>query len=194
MLSQAKSVAKAQRKTMSILLIACSLLWSKSFSPERLAVTLRFVVEATARVQRDLPLSEMDVKLHNLLHLVHKITVSGPLWVTSMFAYESMWKTLGKWATNTARVEATMIRKYSDFEYAAWRYLQDPQSFSPNVLGRFPELDVQVSSTYWFPEAGMNDSVTVKLLGAGVFHALRAKRDIAKAQAILVNLHLHYVR
>jgi hypothetical protein len=50
-LSHAKSIAVPQRRAMVKLMIACNLLWSKSFTPELLATTHRLVVEAVAQVQ-----------------------------------------------------------------------------------------------------------------------------------------------
>jgi hypothetical protein len=192
--NQANSIGELQRKTMSILLIACSLLWSKSFTPERLALTLRLVIEAVARVHKHFPLTEMDIKLHNLMHLVHKITVSGPLWVTSMFGYEGMWKRFGEWGKNKSDVEVTMLRKYSDYEYMCWRYLADPSKFSANVEKRFPLLGSDHVKNFWFAEAGMPPSIDAQLLGKGEERLLLRDRKGAKANDMLLNLHLHYSR
>jgi hypothetical protein len=192
--NQARSLGEAQRRTMCILLIACNLLWSKSFTPERLAMTCRLVIEAVARVQRDLPLTEMDIKLHNLMHLVQKITVSGPLWVTSMFCYEGMWRRFGLWGTNKTYVEATMLRKYSDFEYMCWRYMEHPEVFSADISSRYPLLGSSIVRPFWFAEAGMNDMVEVQVHGAEHVRDLMRRHGGQRSHSMRLDLLLHYDR
>ena len=70
------------------------------FTAEEAHLRLREVVMALVAVERCLPSSELDTKLHNPLHLVGSLHTTGPLYATSMFPYESLYGMLTRWAKN----------------------------------------------------------------------------------------------
>jgi hypothetical protein len=101
------------------LLKACNFLWWKSFhSKEAVEMGRTLVCEAVAAVEAYLPCTELDIKLHNLVHLVDKILMVGPLWVTSMFPYESMNHTLVSMAKSPHHPEVSSIHSYAVYELA----------------------------------------------------------------------------
>jgi hypothetical protein len=120
-LLHATSLGKNQHLAMLQLLKACNMLWWKSYhSKECLLEVQKLVVEAVCAVQAYLPCSELDIKLHNMLHLVEKIRMTGPLMMTSMFPYETLNGELIRRATNKANPEATMMRSTVLYEVGSF--------------------------------------------------------------------------
>ncbi|EFJ48161.1 hypothetical protein VOLCADRAFT_104850 [Volvox carteri f. nagariensis] len=74
------------------------------------------VVEAVCLVELCLSVNEMDIKLHNLLHLVDSIKNIGPLFAASMFPPESIWGQLGRWAHSKVHMEPCMFFNALDKE------------------------------------------------------------------------------
>jgi hypothetical protein len=67
------------------------------------------VIEVICAAEQHLSASECDIKWHNYSHTIQKIRATGPVWVTSMWVYESMWSVLGKLATKKDTPEITCI-------------------------------------------------------------------------------------
>jgi hypothetical protein len=139
------------------------------------------------QVQLCLPITEMDVKLHNLLHLVNKIIASGPLWTTSMFVYEGMWQYLGRWATNKAHPEVTMLRNFADYEYVSWLHFNDPGMFSAGAQICHPILISEPQKAFWFQQE-------LDLTGNIEMKGKETLVDLGKEKDLAMNLLRHYVR
>lgn len=107
-------------------------------------------------VEAYLPVNEMDIKLHGLLHLVEKIHNIGPLWTTSMFPYESMW---GKLVAMLS-----LLRSFADFELAAFAYWRDPDGFMvPGASLLTTKYAAEVSARFQIPMSAPNNSVSLQL-------------------------------
>jgi hypothetical protein len=120
-LLHATRLGKQQHMAMLQLLKACNMLWWKSYhSTACLLEVQKLVVEAVCAVQAYLPASELDIKLHDMLHLVEKIRMTGPLMMTSMFPYETLNGGLIRRATNKANPEATMMRSNVLYEVGSF--------------------------------------------------------------------------
>lgn len=63
--------------TLRLLFQACGLLWVKELHQESLPTLQALVTEAVCMVERHLPISERDIKLHILTQLVHSIKNYG---------------------------------------------------------------------------------------------------------------------
>lgn len=86
-----KDVSRACKSVLYV----CSLLYEKQHRVQDLSKLEALVVEAITLVEQRLSCTELDIKLHNLIHLVQHIKDQGPLHVTAMWAYEAMWSKIG---------------------------------------------------------------------------------------------------
>jgi hypothetical protein len=143
------------------------------------------------QVQLCLPITEMDVELHNLLHLENKIIASGPLWTTSMFVYEGMWQYLGRWATNKAHPEVTMLRNFADYEYVSWLHFNDPGMFSAGTEIVHPILVSEPQKAFWFRQELDLDSHP-EMIGKATL--VDMTKDKLAYKDLDINLHQHYIR
>jgi hypothetical protein len=147
-LLHAQSLGKPQRLAYMKLLAASNMLWSKSFrSMSDVCHVQQMLNDALAHVELSLPSTELDIKLHNMVHLVEKISKAGPLWTSSMFVYESMWACLVRWASKKDTPELTILRNFSDYEYASLALLDNPNSEFNGKLTDSLESQVQL----WLP-------------------------------------------
>lgn len=78
-------------KAVFQLLDALNWLWQKSFHESELDALVVEVNRARVAVEMYLPVSEMDIKMHNLKHLAEKVAIAGPLWTTAAFKWELKW-------------------------------------------------------------------------------------------------------
>jgi hypothetical protein len=62
-----------------------------------------------AHVEMNMPSSEGDAKLHNILHLASKLCDTGPAYTVSMFVYESMFGAIMKKLLNMQHPEANIL-------------------------------------------------------------------------------------
>lgn len=73
-------------------------LYSKAVRVADLDPLQQLVVLALVKAERYLCCTELDIKLHELLHLPERIKHLGPLWTTAMWPFDSkfeaMWKKL----------------------------------------------------------------------------------------------------
>lgn len=121
---------------------------------------------AVCMVEAYLPVNEMDIKLHSLIHLAAKILNTGPLWVTSMFPCEGIWAKLVNWITNRAAPEVTLSRSFSDFEAAFHAYLQAPKEFCIPALKQFTEEFMHDNSAkYNIPRDPRTDAASLESTG-----------------------------
>jgi hypothetical protein len=134
-----QDVGVEQRAAFNQLLHACNCLQRKQFTASELQELEGEVLLAICMIEAFLPINEMDIKLHALLHLTQKIRNSGPLWTTSMFPYEGMWSKLVNWATNQASPELSLLRNFCDYELASFAYWQAPDQFSVPAVKLFTE-------------------------------------------------------
>ncbi|GLC70376.1 hypothetical protein PLESTF_000966400 [Pleodorina starrii] len=98
------------------LLNACSDLWDKVQDRRRLNALRERVVEAVCLVELHMSCNELDIKLHNLIHLVDAIRNLGPLFAHAMFRPESLWGKLGRWAHSKRYLESSMLYAAIDRE------------------------------------------------------------------------------
>jgi hypothetical protein len=117
-LQHAEELANEVRSTLTQLLHAIGLLNAKVQTEERLAVAQRHIIMALVAVECHLPCSELDMKLHLLLHGPRRILGAGPLGSISMLQWESLWGVLAPYASNKHHPEVSMLRGCCDAERA----------------------------------------------------------------------------
>jgi len=118
LLQHAKELANEVRSTLTQLLHAIGLLNAKVQTEERLAVAQRHIIMALVAVECHLPCSELDMKLHLLLHGPRRILGAGPLGSISMLQWESLWGVLAPYASNKRHPEVSMLRGCCDAQRA----------------------------------------------------------------------------
>ena len=106
------------------------LLGRKTISKDELHDLQEAVVTAVANAEFWVPASELDIKLHNLLHFVDKIRDTGPVGPTSMWVYESMWHNLGQQATKRDTPEVTCLRRIADQEALHLHFSSHPEMYN----------------------------------------------------------------
>jgi hypothetical protein len=85
---------KEQKAAFKAVLYVCSLLYEKRIDAANLPALSHMVVKALCLVEKYLCCSELDIKMHNVLHFASRISDLGPCWTTAMWCYEAMWSTL----------------------------------------------------------------------------------------------------
>ena len=111
---------RAQEVALFRLFDVLSVLWRKELTVCEVRALKTQLAEALTAIELAFPVSEMDIKMHVLMHLPDKILWVGPLYITSMFAYERLYKTLKAWIGNKRYPEASIIRGFVDFQQALW--------------------------------------------------------------------------
>ena len=107
-----------QQAALFLLLDVLSLLWRKEYTfCEATALRVQ-TVEALAAFEAAFPVTELDIKLHNVVHLAEKLIAVGPLFVTSMFPYERTYRTLKNWIKNKQYQESTIMKTFCKFQQA----------------------------------------------------------------------------
>lgn len=118
------------------LLDAGSLMWRKSMTMHEAMELKCIVVQALHNFEQNFPVSEMDVKLHNWIHLAEKLALVGPFQCTYMFPYERSYKILREWMTNKRYPESTILKTAVRFNHSlAWMAEQHYKLMSCNVDG-----------------------------------------------------------
>lgn len=125
-----RDIGEDQREAYRALLVAACLLWSKVFDEERYQAAYAATFRAVALIEAYLPAVHLDIKLHDMIHLVLVINWFGPLWTNSMFSSESLWGTITRWATNKRFPELTMLCSFTSHELARFAYFSDPEQFA----------------------------------------------------------------
>lgn len=148
LLHASHTLGQPQLRAYVALLMAVNLLWSKSFTRQRLMITIHVVLVALAKVENHLPACELDMKLHNLGHLLRRIFVAGPLWVTSLFAAEDNWGDCMQWATNRAHPEVSMGRSAVVLQTVLLAHAANPEAASSRVV---KPMDRWAHSEWWLP-------------------------------------------
>lgn len=165
-LQASHTLGQPQLRAYVALLMAVNLLCSKSFTRQRLVITIHVVLVALAKVENHLPACELDMKLHNLGHLLRRIFVAGPLWVTSLFAAEDNWGDCMQWATNRAHPEVSMGRSAAVLQTASLAHAANPEAASSRVVKPMARW---AQSEWWLPQALAEDAPArlVQLGGTG---------------------------
>lgn len=195
MLQSMEHLGAKQKKAYGKVLRACGLLWSKSFRCTQDISDLRdLVLDALANVEAYLPSSELDMKLHNLLHLVEKILIVGPAWVSSMFVYESLWAVLVHWATNKETPELTIMRSFADFEFAYLTLINLPDGGQMDASKQLlKELDDKTAlHDLWLPARISSEELEAVVQHAD-FKAGFCLSGHDSSNTLLVHLHLLYL-
>eukprot|EP00775_Hariotina_reticulata_P000311 gene312-523_t len=188
-LAAMQDLGMEQRAALNQLLHACNCLQRKHFTAAELQELQGEVLLAVCMVEAYLPVNEMDIKLHVLLHLADKIQNSGPLWTTSMFPYEGMWSKLVDWATNPGRPELSLLRNFCDYELASFAYWQAPDSFSvPAVKAFTEEYAKEIAVRYQVPCSPDIAAAVGITLGSAKLTSCSAVVDVKLRLAI----HLYY--
>ncbi|EFJ40395.1 hypothetical protein VOLCADRAFT_99812 [Volvox carteri f. nagariensis] len=143
------------------LLQACGDLWDKAITREELSGLRERVASAICGVERHLSAVELDIKLHNLLHLVDGIEMFGPLFAWAMFQPESIWGMLSRLAHSKVYMESSMFFSALDKEVT----LKLRQSPEYAVLGRRDGDEDEVDPGMWDPETYLCEGLPVIRLG-----------------------------
>ena len=123
-------MGEQQRHAMQAILRAASFIQDKAVALDALPAMQERVVRAICLMELALPVTECDIKLHNLIHLVDRIRDLGPSWTTAMWGYESQWGVLKRMMKKRDTPEKTAIYKFMDAEVAMVLKLASPASFA----------------------------------------------------------------
>lgn len=104
------TLPKKQQNALFELLDVLSIMWRKVLSNEEAQHLPCIVAEALHKFEQAFPASEMDIKMHNIMHLAHKLNLTGPFQSTYMFDHERNYKTLRHWMTQFKNPESTIMR------------------------------------------------------------------------------------
>ena len=137
-LNHLQGVGASQLATYNQVLRACNMLQKKKWTAIEIQEVKAEGILAICMVEAYLPVNEMDAKLHALLHLPDRIVNSGPLWVTSMFTYESLCGKLARWGRfNRRNPEATIFRCFSDMEMGFLVFWEDEDAYALPAVKQF---------------------------------------------------------
>lgn len=89
--SHGTGIQPLQLQTMQQLLCSVSFLQDKAIPREDCPLILNGIARALTLVELHLPCCEMDMKLHQLLHLAERLRHLGPSFTTAMWGYEELW-------------------------------------------------------------------------------------------------------
>jgi hypothetical protein len=188
-------------------------MWRKVLYRDELDSLQSNLVEALALLEVNFPASVMYIKTHNMVHMVEKIQSVGPLYITSMFAYERQYKTLRHWIKNPRFPVASLVQNVVAFMMATLIRVGKVGSFSPSHVSLEPNgegdwaADDVLLSPYtlqangdWSIEAGIGrkQSVGLKAVAHGsseylsMHHLCYASNSSYRDEfdAFMVNHHL----
>ncbi len=160
------------------------LLGRKRIPVEELDKLEKVVALAVANAEFWIPASELDIKLHNVLHMVDKIRAAGPVGPTSMWVYESMWHNLGSQVAKRDTPEVTCLRRVSDQEAFLLHYSSHPDMYN------LDEIDVLGKAAYWNPHALHRAHVNKEL---PLKHTPRQKTATNMTRTQKIGLHQCYL-
>jgi hypothetical protein len=187
LVSGCRALGRQQRKALCQLLKALGSLQRKKWTAAELAELDGEVILAICMVEAYLPLCEMDLKVHAILHLPGKIRRTGPLWVTAMWVYEGMWNHLLRFSRNQAHPELSLLRQYSDYEDAMRAFWLDPDKFAVKAISTFTEETVQeVALRYQIPREAYDSRTATVGMDVYKSHS-KASADTRLA------LHMYYI-
>jgi len=106
--------------TLQRLLQVCGLLWCKVQHCESLSRLRAILLQTVCMVACFLPISEMDIKLHELHEMSSAIENLGPLFTHAMFSAESLWGTFMRILTNRTHVTSNMMHSMVDREHISF--------------------------------------------------------------------------
>ena len=110
----AKDMAWPQKLAYIGLMKACNKVAQKSFdSLAEVGKARAMLASSIAEVELHLPCHELDIKLHNLLHLPAQIAAQGPLWTNAMWAYENIYGIIMRYLKNRRYAESSILRTCS---------------------------------------------------------------------------------
>jgi hypothetical protein len=191
----ATGIGSPQLEVMLQLLCSMSFLMDKAVALEDCAPILQGVARALSLVEIHLPSCELDMKLHQLLHLAERIQHLGPSYTTAMWGYESLWHHLVQLMKNKQFPEATCMRSWIQMESAilAAEHVADRCVFyePPRDVGSEGTLTFQ-QKAYWTVTNTQAPSIdfTSRPAGAGFKQARRQTLDDGR----LIEIHVMYLR
>jgi hypothetical protein len=144
-----------------------------------------YLLVSLACVELFLPACELDIKLHNLVHMVDVIRRHGPLWTGSMFPYEHLWHKMGKWVTNRRYPETTMMHTLSHY-LTGWLHLFASRTSGP---GSMQEMQENWCEELYLPRDPIDESYD----GMESRPAFEAVRDTLLDMVVVEQLHYMYV-
>jgi hypothetical protein len=128
-----KSLSQECMDAYTSLLLALGMANEKAYTPIDVAILSERILVALVRVEASLPCSELDMKLHSVLHMPKRILDAGPLMGVSMWLYESMWKKLLSMRGNNAYPEQTMINIFALLEVSWLEFNKNPALYSSRL-------------------------------------------------------------
>lgn len=111
-----------QERAMSSFLGLLSLLWSKQMRRSELPALKADARQALAQLEAALPVVELGILRHQIIHIVDNIDQSGPPWVSAMWCYERLWGRVISWAKQPTHPATSLMLAYATFRSAATRY------------------------------------------------------------------------
>lgn len=181
---------KKQRETLRQLIKVLCLLQRKRWTLDDLDELQGEVIKAVCMVEAYLPVNQMDIKLHDLIHLTGKIYDTGPLWVTAMWVYEGMWKLLLAFCRNQAHPELSLQRSFADYEAAMYVFWRDPEAFSCKAIDTFNEACVEAVAAQYSFLRDRDPSGTVEVQAGNTFKHVNSNISGDTRLA----LHMYYVQ
>lgn len=188
--AHAQELSRDCRQAYLDLMLVCGLLRAKSHTWEQLPVLIRRTLEALVRVELFLPCSNLDMKLHSLLHAPLRILAAGSLTAVACWAPEQNWGQLQPMAANAAYPEHSIMHKARDRQVVNLYHARCPQAYSSSfraaVIAPEPRHELYIPSVISrYCEAGGMQEV--------MHGSIRSQEGMTLDAKQLQGLHAGYV-
>lgn len=192
----ATALGSPQLEVVLQLLCSVSFLMDKAVPRDECAAILNGVARALTLVELHLPSCELDMKLHQLLHLAERIHHLGPSFTTAMWGYESLWGHLVKLMKNKQYPEATCMRSWIQNEMVTMAAEKLPEGLAtflecPREVGSVGTLTFE-QKAYWTVTNATAPSIGTKIQPAAA--GLKQARRLDLPDGFVLEIHEMYLR
>jgi hypothetical protein len=162
----AKDMPMPQKLAYVKLLLACNKVSQKSFrNVAEVGEARTLLADAVSEVELRLPCHELDIKLHNLLHLPTQIFAQGPLWTNAMWAYENIYGVIMRYLKNRRYAESNILRAVADSEDTWLALFGEVECISDDANTVADNTELHMSKLYWLPDSMYNAEQCIKMVG-----------------------------
>jgi hypothetical protein len=190
----AKDMPWPQKKAYINLMNACNKVAQKSFNGlGEVGAASALLASSIAEVELHLPCHELDIKLHNLLHLPSQIAAQGPLWTNAMWAYENIYGIIMRYLKNRRFPESNILRAVADTEDT---WLATLKSTGLVATDDPDNTELAMSKNFWLPSSMYESHVSITLTKgySTKLSNISSIKNYPKDQYAMVHhLHLFYM-
>ncbi|EFJ39776.1 Idaten transposition protein [Volvox carteri f. nagariensis] len=189
-LEHAKSLRPIHRMVLQQILCSVSYLLDDAIPLCTQEELLDAVAHALSLMEIYLPSTELDIKAHNLLHLVERLFTLGPSYTTAMWGYEALMGRLVKLVKKTDSPEVTVMRSWYIIERALkYAYRNQSTVMLDGILPKGVAVTKEIHS-YWTWRNEKAPSVEpLRIDGAGGLRLLASLSSVQRSQ-----LHEMYIQ